>query len=154
MRRVLVPAIALGVLLSAGLARAEGPFPSWQGQWKIASTEHPPSFPKIENHILTVTKDDGSKLAYTDHWTIGGKPSSSSYDGAYDGKPYKTSDGQNMAYEHVAGGYQDHWTNDSGASGEDRCTFTSDGLHMNCASSMTPKGGQPVAFKEHWDKVQ
>ncbi|HLG87328.1 MAG TPA: hypothetical protein VKZ79_09045 [Alphaproteobacteria bacterium] len=157
MRRILVPTLALGILIAAGQTQAAGQYPSWQGQWKIINdtgTEYPASFPKIENHVITVSKDDGNKLVYTDRWVIAGKEGSSSFDGAYDGKPYRTSDGHNQSYEHVAGGYQDHWTDDKGTVGEDHCTFTPDGLHMNCTGSTTPKGGQKLSYKEHWDKIQ
>lgn len=155
MRRIFVPALALGMLAGAAQLHA-AQYPSFQGRWKISETgtEYPASFPKIENHVITVSKDDGHKLAYTDHWVIAGKPGSSSYDGAYDGKPYRTTDGHDMAYEHVAGGYQDHWTDDKGTVGEDHCIFTPDGKHMNCTGSTTPKGGQKLSYKEHWDKIR
>ena len=158
MRRIILPALAVGIsLVSAATVRADTQYTSWQGQWRISETgtEYPAGFPKITDHVITVAKDDGKALKYTDHWKIGDKADSSSFDGAFDGKPYKTSDGHMMAYEHVsANAYQDHWTDDMGTLGEDHCTFTPDGLHMNCTGAVTPKGGQKATYKEHWDKIQ
>jgi hypothetical protein len=158
MQRALLPLLAAGILAATAAASQAATQPlSWQGTWKIAEkgTAYPAGFPKIENHAITVDIDDGTKLKYTDNWDIAGKHGSSSFDGAWDDKPYPTSDGHMMAYKHVsAKSYADHWTDDKGTVGEDHCTFTADDAHMNCTGSVTPKGGKKASYKEHWDKVQ
>lgn len=161
MRRTALPAIIAGLILAstaiAPTRAAETKYFSWQGQWRISDegTQYPAGFPTIKDHVTTVAKDDGKILQYTDSMTIAGQPFSSSYDGTFDGKPSKTSDGHMMWYKHVsANTYVDHWTDDKGTVGQDRCTFTPDGAHMNCTGSTTPKGGKKVSYKERWDKIQ
>lgn len=158
MRHSVLPTAIVGLVLAFGsIAQAETQYASWQGQWRIsdAGTKYPAGFPEIKDHVITVAKDDGKALQYTDNWTIGGQPGSSSFDGTFDGKPYKTSDGHMMSYKHVsADTYQDRWTDDKGTVGQDKCTFTADRMHMNCTGSVTPKGGKKASYKEHWDKIQ
>ena len=142
MQRALLPLLAAGLLVAsaAGAKAADTPqdkanYLSYRGTWKIADkgTVYPAGFPKIENHVITVAIDDGKKLKYTDNWDIGGQHGSSAFDGAWDDKPYPTSDGHMTSYKRVsARSYDDHWTDDKGTAGEDHCTFTADGAHVTC----------------------
>jgi hypothetical protein len=129
----------------------------YQGDWKLNTTEskYPPGFPQIHDHVLNVTKDDGKTLQYTDNFAVGDMPPTHvSFDGAYDGKPYKTSDGQMMAYFHTKTGYRDQYTAPNGTKGKDKCDFSADGKTMTCHGQFTPPGAKtPVKFLEVWDKT-
>jgi len=158
MRRVLCAAAVGGIVMMTTAAAPAMADPSnYQGDWvlNVAKSKYPPGFPDIKNHHMTVTKDDGTSLAYTDNFTIGDKPETHvSYDGAYDGKPYKTSDGQMMAYFHTKTGYRDQYTGPTGVKGKDNCSFSADGKVMTCHGQFTPPGAKgPTKFLEVWDKT-
>lgn len=148
-------AIAATILLTGGNAlAAEG---TYEGTWKlnVEQSHYPAMMPTIKDHVMVVSYDDGKLLKYTDNFTIGDKTSHVSFDGAYDGKPYKTTNGQDMHVEHTKTGYRDHWVDPSGSTGIDTCDFTENMTVMTCHSSFTPKGAkQPVTFMEVWNKVQ
>jgi hypothetical protein len=151
-----IAGIALAGLLAGMGAAYAGP--AYEGEWtlNVAESKYPPGFPEIKDHHMQVTKDDGTHLAYTDNFTIGDQPPSHvSYDGAYDGKPYKTSDGQMMAYFKTKTGYRDQYTAPNGTKGKDKCDFSADGKRMTCHGQFTPPGAkQPVTFLEVWDKTK
>jgi len=157
----MLSAAIAGLALVAVTAQAKTDYASWQGKWRIDAegTKYPPGFPEITDHVITVSKDDGETLQYNDSWSIGGKPGSSSFDGAYGGKEYPTSDGHMMWYKHVsADTYEDHWTDKNGTVGRDRCTFSADRKQMTCHGSVTPANGpakgQEASYDEHWSKVE
>jgi hypothetical protein len=145
------------ILLTASLSAQAAP-PSWQGEWRlnVAESHYPPGFPPIHDHVMQVMKDDGKALQYTDNFAIGDQPTTHvSYDGAYDGKPYKTSDGQMMAFWHTKTGYRDRWTAANGTKGHDRCAYSADGNKMTCQGAFLPPGAKKeVTFLEVWDKAQ
>ena len=149
-----------GIVLAGMIAAAGGAYadPFYVGEWtlNVAESKYPPGFPNIHDHHMQVTKDDGTHVAYTDNFTVGDQPPAhSSYDGAYDGKPYKTSDGQMMAYFHTATGYRDEYTAPNGTKGKDACDFSADKKRMTCHGQFTPPGAaQPVTFLEVWDKTK
>lgn len=158
--RIALCAMALGglVLLAGGGARAaDAPF-SYQGTWKLntAESKYPPGFPDIHDHVITVAKDDGNILQYTDNFTIGDQPPTHvSYDGAYDGKLRKTSDGQVIAFYHTKTGYRDHYKAPNGTKGKDKCDFSGDGNRLTCHGwFISPGAKDPVRFVEVWDKAQ
>jgi hypothetical protein len=145
-------------LMVAGLAgAAHAAPPSWQGEWHLntAESKYPPGFPPIHDHVMKVMKDDGKALQYTDSFAIGDQPPTHvSFDGAFDGKPYKTSDGQDMAFFHTDTGYRDVWTAPNGTKGEDSCDFSGNGARLTCHGQFTPPGAKaPVTFVEVWDKA-
>jgi len=151
-----IAAVALASFLGiTGAALAD---PSYVGEWvlNVQESKYPPGFPTITNHHMEVTKDDGTHIAYTDNFTVGNNPPAhSSFDGAYDGKPYKTSDGQMMAYFHTPTGYRDEYTSPNGTKGKDACDFSADKKRMTCHGEFTPPGAtQPVTFLEVWDKTK
>jgi hypothetical protein len=132
--------------------------PSREGEWRlnVGQSQYPAGFPVIRDHIMQVTKDDGKAFAYTDNFIVGDQPPTHvSFDGAYDGKPYKTSDGQMMAVFHTRTGYRDRWTAPNGTKGYDRCDDSSDGMRMTCHGGFLPPGAKrSVTFLEVWDKVK
>jgi len=153
-RKIAAAALAGMFLVSGGAYAATS---NYQGEWvlNVGKSKYPAGFPEIKDHHMTVTKDDGTSLSYTDNFTIGGQTTHVSYDGAYDGKPYKTSDGQMMAYFHTKTGYRDQYTAENGTKGKDRCSFSADGKVMTCHGQFTPPGAKtPVKFLEVWDKTQ
>jgi len=75
----------------------------YEGTWtlNVAQSKYPPGFPTIRDHHMNVTKDDGKALQYTDNFIIGDAPATHvTFDGAYDGKDYKMTDGQIAAKTH------------------------------------------------------
>jgi hypothetical protein len=149
-------AIALAGMLASGAAFAASPY-AYEGEWtlNVEKSKYPPGFPEIKDHHMQVTKDDGASLQYTDNFTIGDQATHVSYDGAYDGKPYKTSDGQMMAYFHTKTGYRDQYTAPNGTKGKDSCSFSADGKVMTCHGQFTPPNAkEPVKFLEVWDKTK
>ena len=156
MRLALTAAVVSSLALIAGAANAATA--SYQGEWtlNVAESKYPPGFPPIRDHHMDVTKDDGKVLEYTDNFTIGNQPPTHvSFSGAYDGKPYKTSDGQIMVLFQTPTGYRDEYTALNGTRGKDNCDFSENGMRMTCHSQFTPPGGKPpVTFVEVWDKTK
>ncbi|HEX4506953.1 MAG TPA: hypothetical protein VH722_14585, partial [Alphaproteobacteria bacterium] len=113
-------AILLAAASAAGMAQAAG-YPSYQGEWKLneAQSHYPPGVPEMKDHVITVTKDDGTNLAYSDNLTVGGKPISASFDGVYGGKPITMSSGQVTQVYHDKTGFHDKWNGPDGSSGTD-----------------------------------
>jgi hypothetical protein len=157
MDRKLARMTLAGTLAIAGLAHGAALFP-YEGEWtlNVAESKYPPGFPAIRDHHMQVTKDDGTILQYTDNFQVDDQPPVHvSYDGAYDGKPHKTSDGQMMAVFHTKTGYRDQYTAPNGAKGKDKCDFSADGMRMTCYGEFTPPDAkQPVKFLEIWDKTK
>ncbi len=154
--RILVAAGAAAIAVTMGSVTPAGAATSWQGVWRlnVAQSKYPPGFPEIHDHVTTVRTDDGKALVYTDRFTIGDAPPTEvSFDGAYDGKLYRTSDGQMMAFVHTRHGYLDHWTSPAGAKGQDRCDFSADGNRLTCHSAYIAPGAKQVTFVEVWDKT-
>lgn len=155
--RVAISAFIGSALLFGAAGAGAADYASWQGHWIWNKTEshYPPGFPEIQSHTMDVTRDDGNLLQYTDSFTIGANgPTTVTFDGAYDGKMHKMSDGQLMAFRHVGkDGYQDHWTSAQGTVGSDRCTFSNDARKLTCHGQFTPPKGQTVRFVEVFDKA-
>ncbi len=150
-------ACGCAALIGACPAVAKTASVSWQGEWRlnVAESRYPAGFPPIHDHTTVVERDDGTALKYTDSFTVGDQPRTQvSFDGAYDGKPYKTSDGQMMAFRHTARGYRDSWTSAAGVKGKDACDFSPDGKTLKCRGSFAPPGGKTTSFTEVWNKVE
>jgi len=153
MKRLAVTAAIL-IAAASGAAQAAD-YPSYQGEWTLneAESHYPPGLPEMKDHHISVTKDDGTNLAYSDSLTVGGKPISASFDGAYGGKPVTMSSGQVTRVYHDKTGFHDKWTGPDGSSGTDRCVFTADGKRMNCTARFKGKG-QKTMMEAHevWDR--
>jgi len=138
----------------AGTAQA-AKYPSYEGTWKLneGQSHYPPGLPEMKDHVITVTKDDGTNLQYSDALTVGGKPVSASFDGAYGGKPVTMSSGQVTQVYHDKGGFHDKWKGPDGSSGTDKCVFSADGKTMNCTARFKGKG-QKTMMEAHevWEK--
>jgi hypothetical protein len=151
-----VGAAAIAIALAGGSALADEKG-TYEGTWKlnVEQSHYPAMMPTIKDHVMVVSLDDGKLLKYTDNFTIGDKTSHVVFDGAYDGKPHKVSNGQDMYVEHTKTGYKDHWVDPNGSTGIDVCDFSENMTVMTCHSSFTPKGAkEPVKFMEVWNKVQ
>jgi len=150
-------AAAATVALTSGIAQAAA-YKSWEGEWtlNVEQSKYPASMPVIKNHVMQTTKDDGKKLAYTDNFEIGGAPVTHvTFDGAYDGKPYKMTNGQDMTVVRTEHGYLDHWSAPNGTTGKDDCAFDADVKVMTCHGEFTPPGAkEPVTFLEVWNKTK
>jgi hypothetical protein len=130
-------------------------YPSYQGEWKLneAESHYPPGLPEMKDHHITVTNDDGVNLAYSDSLTLGGKPVSVSFDGAYGGKPITMSNGQVKRVYHDKAGFHDTWKGADGSSGTNRCTFSPDGKRMNCIAKFKGPGqAKMMVAHEVWEK--
>jgi hypothetical protein len=150
-----IAALAAAAALAGGNALAEEG--AYEGTWKlnVEQSHYPAMMPTIKDHVMVVSYDDGKLLKYTDNFTIADKTTHVTFDGAYDGKPYKMTNGQDMHVQHTKGGYIDHWKDPSGSTGIDACDFSANMTVMTCHSSFTPKGmKKPVPFVEVWNKVQ
>ena len=114
----------------AGTAQA-AKYPSYQGEWTLneAQSHYPAGVPEMKDHVITVSKDDGTNLAYSDSLTVGGKPISASFDGAYGGKPVTMSSGQVTRVYHDKDGFHDKWTGPDGSSG--RWAILSNHSHLS-----------------------
>jgi hypothetical protein len=147
--------VLAGLLAGAAAAQAASTF---EGEWAVNAGEskYPPGFPPVHDHRMQVTKDDGTHVQYMDNFTVGDQPPSHvSHDGAYDGKYYKASDGQMMAYFHTKTSYRDKYTLANGIKGEDNCDFSADGKIMTCHGQFAPPGAkEPVKFLEVWDRTK
>jgi hypothetical protein len=150
-----IAVLAAAAALASGSALAEEG--AYEGTWKlnVEQSHYPAMMPTIKDHVMVVSYDDGKLLKYTDNFTIADKTTHVTFDGAYDGKPYKMTNGQDMHVQHTKGGYIDHWKDPSGSTGIDACDFSGNMTVMTCHSSFTPKGAKkPVPFVEVWNKVQ
>jgi len=148
--------VAAASLAGTAQAAAQGAqYPSYQGEWKLneAESHYPPGVPEMKDHHITVTKDDGVNLAYSDSLTVGGKAISASFDGVYGGKPTTMSSGQVTRVYHDKDGFHDKWTGPDGSSGTDKCVFAADGKRMNCTARFKGKG-QKTMMEAHevWDR--
>lgn len=151
-------AAAATLALTCGIAEAAA-YKSWEGEWtlNVQQSKYPASMPVIKNHVMQTTKDDGKKLTYTDNFQIGDGPMTHvTFDGAYDGKPYKmTGNDQDMTVVRTEHGYLDHWKAPNGTTGKDDCAFNAEVTVMTCHGEFTPPGAkEPVTFLEVWDKTK
>jgi hypothetical protein len=151
-------AFAAAILLAAApvaVGAQAASYPSYRGVWKLneAESQYPAGLPEMNDHVITVTKDDGVNLAYSDSLTVGGKPMSAAFDGVYGGKPATMSTGQITRVYHDANGFHDKWEGADGSSGTDKCVFTRDGRRMNCVAQFKGKG-QEAMMEAHevWER--
>ena len=149
--------VATAVFVAAP-ALADAKYVSLEGKWSLdlAKTHYPDGFPKITKNDMNVTKDDGKALEFTEDLTMDGKDITSSWKGAYDGKFYPTSDGQQLAWHHVSkmtGG--DERKNAEGVTtGKSACTVSKDEKTLTChIQAFSPKSPKPAKFTEVFDKV-
>ena len=149
--------LALTLTLTGGIAQAAA-YKSWEGEWtlNVEQSKYPASMPVIKNHVMQTTQDDGKKLAYTDNFQMGDGPVTHvTFDGAYDGKPYKMTNGQDMTVVRTEHGYLDHWSAPNGTTGKDDCAFDVGVKVMTCHGEFTPPGAkEPVTFLEVWNKTK
>jgi hypothetical protein len=147
-------AVLLAAASLAGAAEA-AQYPSYQGEWKLneAASHYPPGVPEMKDHHITVTKDDGVNLEYTDALTVNGNAISASFDGVYGGQPITMSSGQVTRVYHDKTGFHDAWKGPDGSSGTDKCVFSADGKQMNCTARFKGKG-QKTMMEAHevWEK--
>jgi hypothetical protein len=152
-----VAACAAIFALSGGLAQAK-PYISSEGEWtlNVAESKYPPAMPVIKEHVMQVTKDDGKVLQYTDNFIIGDGPKTHvTLDGAFDGKPHKMTNGQDMTVVLSENGYRDHWSAPNGASGWDNCDYSQNVTLMTCHAGFTPPGSKTsIEFLEVWNKTK
>jgi hypothetical protein len=150
-------AAAATCVLSTGIAQAKD-YVSSEGEWtlNVAESKYPPSMPVIKDHVMQVTKDDGKTLQYTDNFVIGDGPATHvTLDGAFDGKPHKMTNGQDMTVTLSKHGYRDHWSAPNGTSGYDNCDYSKNVTLMTCHAGFTPAGSKtPVTFVEVWNKTK
>ena len=150
--------IAAAAALVAAPAMAAGKYVSLEGKWSLNldKTHYPDGFPKITKNDMNVTKDDGKALEFTEDLTMDGKDITATWKGAYDGKFYPTSDGQQLAWHHVskmAGG--DERKNAQGVTtGKSTCAVSKDEKRLTChIQAFSPNNPKPVKFTEVFDKV-
>ena len=156
MNRKSVIAASCGLLI-AGIASASAAAASYEGEWVLnaAESHYPPGVPEIKDHHMTVAKDDGTILKYTDNFIIAGQENHVSFDGTYGGKPSTTSNGQIMRVYHTKAGFRDKWTAPNGASGTDVCDFSADGNTMKCTARFKGPGAAKVMVAhEVWDRAK
>jgi hypothetical protein len=150
-------AIAAAILLSGGIASAKG-YVSSEGEWtlNVAQTKYPAGFPNIHDHVMQVTKDDGKTLQYTDNFAMGNGPMQHvTLDGAFDGKPHKMTNGQDMMVTLSENGYHDQWIAPGGTTGWDNCDYSKHVTVMTCHAGFIPPGAtKPVTFTEVWNKTK
>ncbi len=149
--RIALAALAASALLMSGTAGAA----SYEGEWvlNVEQSHYPPGVPEIKDHHMTVTKDDGTNLKYTDNFVIAGQENHVSFDGTYGGKPYTTSNGQIMHVYHTKTGFRDKWTAPNGSSGTDVCNFSPDGNTMNCTARFKgPGAAKEMVAHEVWNR--
>ena len=161
MRQVLLAPVLVGaaILVATIPTQAAAKYDSWQGKWalNLAESHYPATFPKITRNDITVTKDDGKVLQFTETVTMDGKDVTGGYDGAYDGKMRPTSDGQQLAFHHVsAKTIGDERKNAAGVTtGKSACTFSDDGKKLTCHITTFMKPGEkPLKFVEVFDRVE
>lgn len=120
-------------LLASGAQAAK--YVSSEGEWtlNVKETKYPAGFPNIHNHVMQVTKDDGKTLQYTDNFAIGDGPMQHvTLDGAFDGKPHKMTNGQDMMVTLSDQGYHDQWIAPGGTTGWDNCDYSRHVTLMTC----------------------
>ena len=142
--------------LSGGFAQAKD-YVSSEGEWtlNVQDSHYPASMPVIKDHVMQVTKDDGKILQYTDNFVIGDGPATHvTLDGAFDGKPHKMTNGQDMTVVLSKHGYRDHWSAPNGTKGYDNCNYSKNVTLMTCHAGFTPPGGKTVTFVEVWNKTK
>lgn len=150
-------AAAATFVLSTGIAQAKD-YVSSEGEWtlNVAESKYPAAMPVIKDHVMQVTKDDGKTLQYTDNFVIGDGPATHvTLDGAFDGKPHKMTNGQDMTVTLSKHGYRDRWSAPNGTSGYDNCDYSKNVTLMTCHAGFTPAGSKtPVTFVEVWNKTK
>jgi hypothetical protein len=151
-RRIALAALAASALMISGTAGAA----SYEGEWILNADQshYPPGVPEIKDHHMTVAKDDGKALQYTDNFVIAGQENHVTFDGTYGGKPYvMTGNGQTMHVWHTKTGFRDKWTDPKGSSGTDVCVFTADGNTMNCTARFKgPGAAKEMVAHEVWNR--
>ncbi|HZV04120.1 MAG TPA: hypothetical protein VE999_03430 [Gemmataceae bacterium] len=154
--------ITLCAALGGGSALADSKGPAMQGLWVMNAKES--MWPAIMKgtgpggapfeHSMHV-RDDGTALAITDVLKHSEDDTAISiWDGAWDGKEHKSSDGSAMAFQRVdATRFKDRWSNAKGDTGEDTCSFSERGMKLTCRGSTTPKGGTRASYVEVLDRI-
>ncbi|HLG87329.1 MAG TPA: hypothetical protein VKZ79_09050 [Alphaproteobacteria bacterium] len=150
--------VASAAALLAAPALAGGKYVSLEGKWSLNldKTHYPQGFPKITKNDMNVTKDDGKSLEFTEDLTMDGKDITSSWKGAYDGKFYPTSDGQQLAWHHVSkmAAGDERKNGEGDMTGKSTCSVSKDEKTLTCQiQSFSPKNPKPVKFTEVFDKV-
>jgi hypothetical protein len=103
---------------------------------------------------LTVTKDDGKILQYSETVTNGGKTTTETYDGVYDGKFHQLDNAQTMSFRHISPtSYRAVRKNKDGFVLE-QTTFvlSKDGKKLTCHVWAQQPEGKPITFDEIFDK--
>jgi hypothetical protein len=143
---------ALGITPLVTAASAK--YVSSEGQWHLdlAATHYPAGF-DITSNDMNVTKDDGTILQFTETVTFAGKPLTTIFDGAYDGKPHDIGNGQTLTFRHVSAGTYGIVRHTNGAVAErTSCTISADTKTLTCRILVLPAKGKPVRFVEHFVK--
>ncbi len=130
-----------------------------EGTWKlnVEQSHYPAMMPTIKDHVMVVSYDDGKLLKYTDNFTIGDKTSHVSFDGAYDGKPYKTTNGQDMHVDpERKPAIATSGSTRAARTGIDACDYsrTCHGHDLPQLGFIPPGATKPVTFTEVWNKTK
>ena len=148
------PIMVVSMLAAAPcLAQAQ----SFQGSWTLdpARSTMSPGEPPPKSSVMRVTVDDGRNFAWT-QTTVGpdGKSSSTSFKGAFDGRPYPISNGGgNLAFTRPSPtSFTDKGSDPSGGHWTETCTIGSDQRTLTCNGQETDPHGQSQNYTDVWVK--
>ncbi|GIL39166.1 hypothetical protein [Roseiterribacter gracilis] len=150
MKRFLITA---ALLLPVAAFAAEGPMTgpatwTWNAKESKSSTTPPKAM------VLKVTKDDGTKLAWTMTATDAkGKTQKMSWSGEYDGKERPASNGGAAAFSKGSdGAVKIAFKEKDGSTGDESCTVSSDKKKMTCKGTMKGKDGKTADYTDVYDR--
>ncbi|HLG89191.1 MAG TPA: hypothetical protein VKZ79_18580 [Alphaproteobacteria bacterium] len=130
---------------------------SWEGTWHLNKTEtHYPAGVMVTANDITVSKDDGKALKFSETVTSAGQTTTQNYDGAYDGKFYDVGDGESLAYTHVSANASKAVRHNKDGFVLERTTqvLSKDGKKLVCHVWAQRPGGKPIKFDEIFDRAQ
>ena len=155
--RSIAPIASLLVIVTVSMtgARAAPGYASWEGTWHLNKIEtHYPKGVMVTDNDLTVTKDDGKVLKFSETVTNAGQTSTQTFDGAYDGKPYDVGNGETMIFTHVSATADRAVRHNKDGFVLERTTFVlaNGGKKLICHVWAQQPGGKPIKFDEIFDK--
>ena len=151
----IISAAALATALALPAAAADLHYVSWQGAWHLNKPEtHYPPGVMVTANDLTVTKDDGKTLQYSETVTNAGNTATQTFDGAYDGKPIDLGNGEVMSFKHLSAVSTLAVRHNKDGFLLERTVFvlSHGGKKLTCHVFAQQPGGKPIKFDEIFDK--